>query len=302
MTLFLGIFTNNVLPAFIIVAVGVLLDRAWKVDKRTLSRLGMYVLTPALVFSGVARSSINPSQFGLMFVFVVALTLSLVGLCLLVGKMLGWSRANTDALVLSVAFMNAGNFGLSVALFTFGDVGLEMATAFFVFSSFAGNTVAGFFAARSNHGSKEALLKAVRLPAPWTFVIALGVRMLELPVPDLLFQPIQLIGRAQMPIMLMLLGIQLSQTRIGRRYKDVAVGVVMRLVVGSLVAMGLAPLVGLEGLARQVAIMQGSTPSAVTSALMAIEFDADAEYVTSVIFITTLLSSITLTIVIGLLI
>jgi predicted permease len=177
-----------------------------------------------------------------------------------------------------------------------------MATAFFVFSSFAGNTVAGFFAARSNHGSKEALLKAVRLPAPWTFVIALGVRMLELPVPDLLFQPIQLIGRAQMPIMLMLLGIQLSQTRIGRRYKDVAVGVVMRLVVGSLVAMGLAPLVGLEGLARQVAIMQGSTPSAVTSALMAIEFDADAEYVTSVIFITTLLSSITLTIVIGLLI
>jgi malate permease and related proteins len=225
-----------------------------------------------------------------------------VALCLLVGKLLGWSRANTDALVLSVAFMNAGNFGLSVALFTFGDVGLEMATAFFVFSSFAGNTIAGFFAARGNHGSKAALRKALALPAPWTFLIALSVRVFELPVPDVLFSPLQLIGRAQMPIMLMLLGIQLSQTRIGHRYKDVAVGVVMRLVVGSLVALGLAPLVGLEGLARQVAVMQGSTPSAVTSALMAIEFDADAEYVTSVIFITTLLSSVTLTIVIGLLI
>ena len=61
------------------------------------------------------------------------------------------------------------------------------------------------------------------------------------------------------------------------------------------IAIGLAPLLGLTGLARNVAIAEAATPTAVTSALMAIEFEGDADYVTSVIFFSTLFSALTLT-------
>jgi hypothetical protein len=57
---------------------------------------------------------------------------------------------------------------------------------------------------------------------------------------------------------------------------------------------------GLQGLARSVAVVEASTPTAVNATLMAVEFDADADYITNVVFVTTLLSSLTLTLVIAL--
>ena len=37
------ILTNNVLPAFLVMAIGVLLDRKLQVDKKSLSRTAIYV-------------------------------------------------------------------------------------------------------------------------------------------------------------------------------------------------------------------------------------------------------------------
>jgi malate permease and related proteins len=298
-TTFTTIFLNNILPAFLVMAAGVVLDRVLRVDKRTLSRTVIYVLTPCLVFSSIVESTVDPSQFGRMILFVLVLTAALVALALAVARALGWSRSMADALVLSTAFVNAGNFGLPVILFSFGDVGLELATVFYVASSFTCNSVAAFFAARGNGSGRTALLSVLRLPGLYAFALALLLRLLNVQVPNPLLRPVELVGRATVPILLMMLGLQLSQTRVSRRYGQIGVGVVLRLVVGALVGLGLAPLLGLEGLARSVAVTEAATPTAVNSALMAIEFGSDAEYVTSVIFCSTLLSGITLTILLS---
>lgn len=299
MSTFSNIFLNNILPAFLVMSAGVILDRGLHVDKRTISRTAIYVLTPCLVFSSIVQSTVDPSQFGSMILFVLVLTLVLVGLALAVARMLGWSRGMSDALVLSTAFLNAGNFGLPVVLFSFGEVGLELATVFYVASSFTCNSLAAFFAARGNGGGRKALRSVLRLPAPYAFLLAVLFRLLQVEVPDPILRPLELVGRATVPTLLMMLGLQLSQTRVSRRYGQIGVGVVLRLVVGALVGLGLAPLMGLEGLARSVAVTEAATPTAVNSALMAIEFGSDADYVTSVIFCSTLLSGITLTILLA---
>ncbi|MBC7237657.1 MAG: AEC family transporter [Chloroflexi bacterium] len=299
MTVFINIFANNVLPVFLVMAVGLFLDRKLQVDKRHLARIALYVLTPALIFSRIVQSLVDPAAFGQMLVFVVAFTLIMCALGLLIGRLLGWSSREIDALVLSVAFLNAGNFGLSVVLFTYGDEGLQLATVFFVGSNFTANTLSAFFAARSNHGARGALLKTLRLPGLWAFLLALAVRLMAIPVPNLVLRPLMTLGNAYVPVMLMLLGLQLSQTRLGHQYGKVALGVGLRLVVGALAALGLAPLMGLEGLARQVGVLEASMPTAVNSSLMAIEFDANAEYVSSCILVSTLFSSVTLTLLIA---
>lgn len=170
-----------------------------------------------------------------------------------------------------------------------------MATVFFVISNLACNTLGAFFAARANGGGLCAVTRVLKLPGLYAFALAFALWALGATVPQVLLKPIEIIGRASIPIMLMMLGVQLSQTKLGGRYGQVAIGVIMRLVVGAGVALGMARLVGLTGLARQVAAIQASTPTAVSSALMAIEFDADADYVSSVIFATTVLSSVSLT-------
>jgi predicted permease len=299
-TLLVRILQDVVLPVFLVIAVGVLLDRRLHVDKKSLAALSIYVLQPCLVFSSLAQLTAPASTVWLMILYVVLLTLFLCVLALGVGRLLRWPARTVDALVLGVAFLNAGNMGLSIILFAFGEAGLELGTAFFVTSNLTCHTLAPFFAARSQGGSFKAVLRVFRLPGPYAFALALGLRALGVSVPEIVLKPVALIGQAAVPTMLLLLGIQLSQTRLARRYKEVGIGVFLRLVVGSLAAFGLAALMGFQGLARSVAITEASTPTAVNSTLMAVEFDADAEYVTSVVFLSTLLSSLTLTLVIAL--
>ncbi len=301
MDLLVRIFLKNILPSFLVMGVGVVLDRKLHVDKKSLARVAIYVLAPCLIFSAIVQSTVDPGQFGAMILFVIVSTLLLCALGLGVGHLLRWSPRMTDALVLSVAFVNAGNFGLSIIQLAYGSAGLELATVFFVASNLSCNTLAAFFAARSNGGRGKALLQVLKLPALYAFILAFILRIFRLPAPQPLLVSTNLLGQATVPTMLMLLGLQLSQAQVGGRYGQVGLGVVLRLVVGALLAFALAPLVGLQGLARSVAITEAATPTAVNSALMAVQFDADADYVTSVIFFSTLLSSITLTILLSML-
>lgn len=295
MAVLMRILVHNVLPAFAVMAVGVLADRLLRVDKRSLSRLAIYILTPCLIFANIVQSSVAGEQFGRMIAFVLVFTGIMCALALGVGGMLRWPRRQVDALVLSVAFVNAGNFGLSVILFSFGQAGLELGTVFFVASNFVINTLGVFFAGRSKGGVGKALVGVFKLPGLYAFGFALALRSLRISTPEPLMRPLTLLSQATVPMMLLLLGMQLSQTQLSRRYGQVALGVFLRLVVGAGAAIGLAPLFGLQDVAQRVAIVQAATPTAVNSALMAIEFEADADYVTSVIFISTLLSSLTLT-------
>lgn len=301
MPLGLSIFSNNVLPSFIVIGVGYLLERRIKVDKRTLSRLAIYVLTPCLVFSSIINSEVDPSQFGRMTAYVITFTLIMIALGYLSGRLLGWSPQEIKALMLSIAFTNSGNMGLSIILFTFGEDGFALGATYFVATNLTANTLAAFIAAHGRGSLGHTLLQVLKLPGIYAFALALLLRPLG-ELPAIVMRPVSLIAQAQIPVMLMMLGVQLAQTRLGSRLKDVSVGVILRLIGGAAVAFVLAPFMGLTGLARQVAIAQSSTPAAVSSALMAIEFGADADYVASVIFFSTLLSSVTMSLLLALLV
>ncbi|MBM3190015.1 MAG: AEC family transporter, partial [Chloroflexi bacterium] len=231
--LLLRIFTNNILPAFLVMGAGVLVDRTLHVDKKQLSRLALYVLSPCLVFDLISKSEVDPGQFGRMIVYAIATTLAMCLVGLAVGHVLRWPTRSVDGLILSIAFTNAGNFGLSVVLFTYGQPGLELASVFFVASSFTTHTLATFFANRSNGGGLAALRSVFQLPAPYAFVLALILRLMGWAPHPVIVKPVSLIAGAAVPVLLMLLGLQLSQTRIGGRYRHVSIGVFLRLIVGA---------------------------------------------------------------------
>ncbi len=301
MALFFSIVMNSILPTYLVVGCGFVLERTLHLDKRTLSRLAIYFLTPALVFTSLMNTEVSPLQVGSILLAVALVTGAMVALALVVGRLLRWPSREVDGLVLSVAFINAGNLGLSVALFAFGEAGLELATIYYVGTNLAVNTLGAFFAARGNGGARLALAKLLRLPGLYAFALAIVLRSLQWQLPGLLMKPIELASRATVPIMLTMLGVQLAQTRIAGRIKDVSLAVGLRLVGGALAGLAVAPLLGLSGLARDVVIMQSATPTAVNSSMMAIEFDADPDFVSSTIFASTLLSSITLAILLAIL-
>ena len=81
MTLLLSIFANDVLPIFIVAAVGFAVARVLKADVRTLSRVAFNALSPCLVFHMLVTSSLSAADFGRM-----------MALGLVVVAASGWSR------------------------------------------------------------------------------------------------------------------------------------------------------------------------------------------------------------------
>jgi malate permease and related proteins len=67
------------------------------------------------------------------------------------------------------------------------------------------------------------------------------------------------------------------------------------------IAWAVGRLVGLEGLALAVAVVQASTPTAVTSALWALEFDARPALVSAAAVLSTVVRVVTLTMLLALL-
>ena len=64
-------------------------------------------------------------------------------------------------------------------------------------------------------------------------------------------------------------------------------------------AIGWAHVVGLKGPAFQAGVLQSSMPTAVMATILALEFDAQPQFVTSVVCIATLVSPLTVTLLIA---
>ncbi len=69
----------------------------------------------------------------------------------------------------------------------------------------------------------------------------------------------------------------------------------LRLVVGPIIGLALAAVLGLSGVARQAAVIESAMPTAVITTILAIEYGIDPVFVTSVVVVSTLLSPLTLT-------
>jgi len=69
----------------------------------------------------------------------------------------------------------------------------------------------------------------------------------------------------------------------------------MRLLAGPLVGFALAGMFGLNTVARQANVVQASMPSAVSCTVLATEYNLEPPLVTSIVFLGTLLSPLTLT-------
>jgi len=71
------------------------------------------------------------------------------------------------------------------------------------------------------------------------------------------------------------------------------------LLAGPVLALGVNLIFGLQGPARQAGILQSAMPTAVLTTVLATEYDVEPAFVTGVVFTTTMLSAVTLTIVLA---
>ncbi len=100
--------------------------------------------------------------------------------------------------------MNAGNMGFPLALFAFGDAGMQRATLMFVMLTFLQYSL-GIYILNGRGNWTEIF----RLPLIYAAIMGISVNLAQLRIPELLLQPITMLGQATIPIMLISLGYRL---------------------------------------------------------------------------------------------
>lgn len=301
----MAILLNVVLPVFLVVGVTALAQLRLRLNVSTLSRAVFYLFVPALVFDTLARSDVSGTELGQILAVVLLLTLALWGLGLVVGRLLRLEGPTQAAFLVAILLMNAGNYGLSVNLFAFGEPGLARASIYFTASGLLSSSLGVFLSARGKATVRQALRQVAGVPLIYAAALGLLANLAQVTIPEPLSKAIHLLGQASVPVMLSVLGLRLAETyRSRQRLTHVpALGavVILRLVVAPALAAVLSGLVGLEGLARDVTVLESAMPTAVITTILATEFDSDPPFAALSVLVTTLASLLTLTVLLNLL-
>ncbi len=131
------------------------------------------------------------------------------------------------------------------------------------------------------------------MPLIWATLAALAVLYTGLPVPLWVTNSLDLIGGFAIPLMLITLGVSLAQLELTGLPRSLALSA-LRLGMGFAVGVTLASLMGLEGTARGVLIIECAMPVAVFNFLYASIYNNRPAEVAGVIVVSTGLSFLTL--------
>jgi predicted permease len=265
------------------------------INPRNISQIVFNTFTPSLIFTLLVKTDIQASNIGRMILLSILVTFLIGFLAWLLIKILRLPLTNSSAFILTAMGMNAGNFGLSLNYFAFGDEALAWASIFFVTNSLLINSVGIYIATVGKMDPLLALKGLLKVPVVYTIPLAFLVRAINIDIPLALWRPIELMSFAAIPCMLIILGMQIGNNGFPNRLGLLSLTSGLRLIISPAIAYLLAHALGLTGAAFQAGVAQSAVPTAVTTAIIALEFDVDPTYVSGAVLITTLLSPITLT-------
>ena len=295
MSLHIEILSNYIAPIFIASGIGAVFSRVFKPDVKAVARLAFHVLSPCLVFSALTTTAIPVADILRLAGFTVSVVCAAGGLAWVLGRMLKMSGGLIAALMLSCMFVNAGNYGLALNLFAFGEDAMASALIFYMVSTMLVFSLGVAVASHGKVGGRQALVGMLKVPALYALALAGLTRGLGLPIPQLVQRPVSLLAQASIPIMLLILGMHIERARWSGRILWVGMIVGIRMLIMPVVAAAFAALFQLSGSARQAAIVETAMPTAVIVAILALEYDVEPELVTEAVIATTLLSPFVLT-------
>jgi len=295
LSLLVSTFANNLLPILLLSGAGFTLGKLFSVDSRTIGRTVFYIFAPTLVFNLLVQNDLDFNEAVTVIAFTCALILIMGVITSLIVLTLKLERRVMMSVLITTMFGNTGNYGLPLVAFDFGEEALKYAGLYFVTTSILFNTVGILIASLGHMNFKQAVFGLFKVPVVYGVALAAVINMFHIGIPTALARTIDLAAGGSIPLMIVLLGIELSRVQWSDSLRGVGLSVSLRLLAGPLVGLLLSFLFGLQGAAHQAGVIQASMPAAVNTTILAAEYQLDSSLVTAIVFISTLLSPLTLT-------
>ena len=276
---------NIIGPTFFAVVIGYLFGRMTRVNMTALIDIAMYVAVPAMAFHSMVTSNI---------VFSDATRLWATSLIIMVGNLVmalvlfGVLRQKHSGLYLPIVFTNYVNIPLPIIFLAFGSEGAALAILMYIPQGIILNSL-GVYVASGEKDMKQGLLVMLKTPLMYAAILGLALNLAHVPMPSVVIGSVDLLGKAGVPLMLLILGVSIGRFRFQQIPLTLAAGILR---VGGGFALGMFSvwLLGLAGVNRAVALFEASMPSAVFVSVLAAKYKNGEELVSSVVLTTTLMA------------
>ena len=308
MNIFSSIILNSIIPIFILIFLGYIVDKKFKLDMNTLTKINFYLFVPAFSFVNIYTTDIS-----IDLVRVIALAVTFLGINFVFGaglaKLLKMPRKTGKAFENALMFYNSGNIGVSLMTLVFSnppfivdgeapflEIALAVQIMTLLVQNLTTNTIGFINSGGEGMTLKKGIVQVVKMPTLYTITCAILFKFLPF---DFTVTPVwpvlEFLRNGMVSIALATLGVQLAKTRINLKMKLPYIAAFCRLIGGPAAAFVLIKLFGFEGVLAQAIFISSSAPTAVNTALLSAECKGDIDFAVQTVTVSTLLSAATMT-------
>jgi predicted permease len=255
-------------------------------DARPLNTVLLWVALPALIFSAVHRSDLDPAYAMLP---AIGWMVVLVGLALAWGltRLLKLKGPTAGAFILVAVFGNTAYMGYPVAQALLGDAGLVRAIISDVFGNTAavislGTLIASHYGA---HDVKVHPLKEI-LTFPPFIALAAALLLHSVSVPVVVTGWLDALGRLVVPMIMISVGLTLKPRALRGHFAHASIVAAVKLLVLPALALGLALLLLPDPASQRIAVLEAGVPTMMLIMIMGLRFKLDTDFIASAILLT----------------
>ena len=273
-------------------------------SKKYLSNLLLFITSPCMIIGSMTSQTLDAHTFELMIQIVAGsfiFFLAAMAVSFLIVKLMRCDREDAGVLMVIITAVNTGFMGFPVTKAIFGNtyfflmVIQNIVLNIYIYSMMVYQMNYGF---RKKEGIKGMLMPMLNM-CTYALIIGLVLMLLKVQLPDILADFINTVGDATIPVSMIVVGVQLSESSIGKMLTN------KRLITASLCNVILIPVLTFLAVnwlplapeSKLILIFAAAFPCAVVSTAIALKENRNAALMAEGVAMTTLLSMGTLPVI-----
>lgn len=303
---------SALLPVVLLIAVGFVAGRArWMRPEsvRDLSNLVFLVLTQALLFRTMSSVHLERLDMRPVFQYFVVAAVLFFGMLLVYGR-----DSRASVLALAGIFSNTLMIGVPLIGLAYGEAGqvllftlislhalvlLTMATLVLELQIAREQAAATGQQRQLWRTVGQAIRSALLHPVPLPILVGLLYAQTGWGLHPVVDKPLQLLGNAFGPIALVLVGITLSQTPMGKNLMAAVRLSLVKTVLHPALMLAVGWALGLRGLALSVMVVAAALPIGANVFLFSQRYQKEEDTVTAAVAVSTLMSMVGISLTMG---
>ncbi len=271
-------------------------------DSITLNKIVVNIAIPSLIFLAMYTADLSNIKVLFPITLICIVTGSLSGLLVYLFSIArGYSKKTKWTLVGTSTLFNSGFLGYPVVLGIFGASGLVRAVFYDMGSTILFLCLGILFIIIFEGKYTSIIRRTFLFPPIWGIILGILANFMHLNIGVLPLNVLQYLSGAAIPIIMISLGLSLEVGGLKNYLGAASFVSFIRLAVSPVIAILIIYILGLTGLESTVTIIEAGMPSAMLSLVLAASYDLDIKAAAACIFLSTVLSMISLPILIYLL-